>query len=187
MTSRANPYASLDLVKPLIDYSTTIQGRLEPSLAHLVKIRASQINGCAMCPDIAHTGEPAKDGETQSERLYLLDAWRESPLYTDRERAALEPDEALVRLPATPRAGRRTMRRSEASVHRSGAGEPHPADRRDHELQPARRRLPHPPPDIGGGEGGLAPRSPLRTDHFRGCGSNFVAMLLYDVWDLGGR
>ena len=99
MTSRGNPYASLELVKPLIDYSTTIQGRLEPSLGHLVKIRASQINGCAMCLNM-HTQEALKDGETQ-QRLFLLDAWRESPLYTDRERAALGWTEALVRLSET--------------------------------------------------------------------------------------
>jgi len=99
MKSRANPYASLDLVKPLIDYSMTIQSRLEPSLAHLVKIRASQINGCAMCLNL-HTQEARKDGERE-ERIFLLDSWRESPLYTDRERAALGWTEALVRLSDT--------------------------------------------------------------------------------------
>ena len=99
MTSRANPYASLDLVKPLIDYAKLIEGRLEPSLGHLVKIRASQINGCAMCLNM-HTQEALKDGETQ-QRLFLLDAWRQSPLYTDRERAALGWTEALVRLSET--------------------------------------------------------------------------------------
>ena len=99
MTTRGNPYASLDLVKPLIDYATVIQGRLEPSLGHLVKIRASQINGCGMCLNL-HTQEARKDGETQ-ERIFLLDAWRESPLYTDRERAALGWTEALIRLSDT--------------------------------------------------------------------------------------
>jgi AhpD family alkylhydroperoxidase len=99
MTSRANPYASLDLVKPLIDYAKTIESRLEPSLGHLVKIRASQINGCAMCLNM-HTQEALADGETP-QRLFLLDAWRESPLYTDRERAALGWTEALVRLSET--------------------------------------------------------------------------------------
>ncbi len=99
MKSRGNPYVSLDLVQPLIDYSTTIQGRLEPKLAHLVKIRASQINGCGVCLNM-HTQEARKDGETQ-ERIFLLDAWRESPLYSERERAALGWTEALVRLSAT--------------------------------------------------------------------------------------
>jgi len=60
----------------------------------LVKIRASQINGCAFCLHM-HTASARKHGETE-ERLYLLDAWRESPLYTDRERAALAWTEALT-------------------------------------------------------------------------------------------
>jgi len=49
MKSRINPYGNLDLVKPLIDYAHNVEGRLEPSLAKLVEIRASQINGCAQC------------------------------------------------------------------------------------------------------------------------------------------
>jgi AhpD family alkylhydroperoxidase len=60
----------------------------------LVRIRASQINGCAMCLHM-HTADARKQGETE-ERLYLLDAWRESPLYTPRERAALAWTEALT-------------------------------------------------------------------------------------------
>ena len=62
----------------------------------LVKIRASQINGCAFCLDM-HAAEARKAGETE-QRLYLLDAWRDSPLYSDRERAALAWTEALTRL-----------------------------------------------------------------------------------------
>jgi len=72
---------------------------LEDSLMELVKIRASQINGCAMCLHM-HTAGARKHGETE-ERLYLLDAWRESPLYTPRERAALAWTEALTLLPET--------------------------------------------------------------------------------------
>lgn len=60
----------------------------------LVKIRASQINGCAVCLHM-HTAAARKKGETE-ERLYLLDAWRESPLYSDRGRAALAWTEALT-------------------------------------------------------------------------------------------
>src|SRR3546814_13192988 len=63
----------------------------------LVKIRASQINGCANCLHM-HTREAREAGESE-ERIYLLDAWRESPLYSDRERAALAWTEALTRLP----------------------------------------------------------------------------------------
>jgi len=67
---------------------------LEQSLYHLVKTRASQINGCAHCVHM-HTRDARAHGETE-ERLYLLSAWRESPLYTARERAALAWTEALT-------------------------------------------------------------------------------------------
>jgi AhpD family alkylhydroperoxidase len=69
-----------------------LKNGLEPSLMELVKIRASQINGCAFCLHM-HTAAARKQGETE-ERLYLLDAWRESPLYSERERAALAWTEA---------------------------------------------------------------------------------------------
>src|SRR4051812_35627368 len=67
---------------------------LEHSLLDLVKTRASQINGCAMCIDM-HTKEARARGESE-QRLYLLNAWRETPFYTDRERAALLWTEALT-------------------------------------------------------------------------------------------
>ena len=67
---------------------------LEHSLVELVKIRASQINGCAYCIHM-HTRDARASGETE-DRIYLLDAWRESPLYSDRERAALGWTEALT-------------------------------------------------------------------------------------------
>jgi AhpD family alkylhydroperoxidase len=76
--------------------SMTITSSLEPSLAELVKIRASQINGCANCINL-HTFHARAEGETE-QRLYLLSAWREAPCYTDRERAALGWTEALTRL-----------------------------------------------------------------------------------------
>ncbi|HEY1887734.1 MAG TPA: carboxymuconolactone decarboxylase family protein, partial [Roseiarcus sp.] len=69
---------------------------LEESLMDLVEIRASQINGCALCLDM-HTTTARKRGETE-QRLYLLDAWRDSPLFNDRERAALAWTEGLTRL-----------------------------------------------------------------------------------------
>lgn len=69
---------------------------LQPALLELVKMRASQINGCAFCLDM-HSREARKAGETE-QRLYLLDAWREVDLYTSRERAALHWTEALTRL-----------------------------------------------------------------------------------------
>jgi AhpD family alkylhydroperoxidase len=69
---------------------------LEKPLLELTKIRASQINKCAFCLHM-HTRDARKAGESE-ERIYLLDAWRESPLYTARERAALAWTEALTLL-----------------------------------------------------------------------------------------
>ena len=66
---------------------------LEEGLIHLVKLRASQINGCAFCLDM-HWKDLRAMGE-QEQRLYSLDAWRECPYYTERERAALAWTEAL--------------------------------------------------------------------------------------------
>jgi AhpD family alkylhydroperoxidase len=67
---------------------------LEKSLLELVKTRASQINGCAFCIDM-HTKDARADGETE-QRLYALSAWRETPFYTERERAALAWTEAVT-------------------------------------------------------------------------------------------
>ena len=69
---------------------------LEPKLLHLVKLRASQINGCAFCLDM-HSKDARADGETE-QRLYSLDAWEEAPYYSDRERAALEWTESITLL-----------------------------------------------------------------------------------------
>jgi AhpD family alkylhydroperoxidase len=99
MTRRTNPFAThLDLVKPFVDFAQHVQTLLEPRLMELVKIRASQINGCAYCLKM-HTTEARAMGESE-ERIYMLDAWRESGLYSDRERAALAWTEALTHLPA---------------------------------------------------------------------------------------
>src|SRR6202046_5672895 len=67
---------------------------LERPLLELVKMRASQINGCAYCLDM-HSKDARALGETE-QRLYLLNAWRETPFYTERERAALEWTEAVT-------------------------------------------------------------------------------------------
>lgn len=72
------------------------QSGLEHSLLELVKMRASQINGCAYCLHM-HAADAIKAGETPA-RLFLLDAWHESELYTPRERAALRWTDALTRL-----------------------------------------------------------------------------------------
>ncbi len=74
-----------------------IQGcGLDKSLIELVKLRASQINGCAFCIDM-HTRDARQHGEAE-QRLYLLNAWREAPLYTEREKAALAWTEHLTRV-----------------------------------------------------------------------------------------
>ena len=67
---------------------------LEHKFVHLLKLRASQINGCASCMDM-HTMDARAEGETER-RLYALDAWRETPFFTDRERAALAWIEAVT-------------------------------------------------------------------------------------------
>ena len=69
---------------------------LEESLLHLVRLRASQLNGCAYCIDM-HWKDAKAAGESD-QRLYGLDAWEESPYYTDRERAALEWAEVVTDL-----------------------------------------------------------------------------------------
>src|SRR6266403_637538 len=69
---------------------------LEPGLLHMVKLRASQINGCAYCIDM-HSKDARAAGETE-QRLYLLDAWREAPFYSDRERAAFAWTEAVTKV-----------------------------------------------------------------------------------------
>lgn len=72
---------------------------LEPSLLELVRMRASQLNGCGYCLDM-HSKDARAAGETE-QRLYLLPAWREAPFYTPRERAALAWTEALTLISAT--------------------------------------------------------------------------------------
>lgn len=82
-------------MRGLQDYLDTTE--LEHTLIELIKIRASQINGCAYCLDM-HTKDARAAGETE-QRIYTLSAWRETPFFTDRERAALAWTEALTELP----------------------------------------------------------------------------------------
>ena len=92
--------AAPDTIKAFIALEAQIQSSgLEQSLIELVKTRASQINGCAYCINM-HTQDARKRGETE-QRLYLLDAWREEPAYTDRERAALAWTEAVTLISET--------------------------------------------------------------------------------------
>jgi AhpD family alkylhydroperoxidase len=84
------------LLKSLIGLGDAAASELEHSLIHLVKLRASQINGCALCLHM-HTNEARKDGE-QQHRLDVLSAWREVAIFSARERAALEWTEILTRV-----------------------------------------------------------------------------------------
>ena len=82
-------------LKPLLELEGYLAGcGLEHKLLHLIKMRASQINGCAYCLDM-HSLEARASGETE-QRLYTLDAWAETPFFTDRERAALAWTEAVT-------------------------------------------------------------------------------------------
>jgi AhpD family alkylhydroperoxidase len=97
MTVRLDPLAAApSLMKEWQRTSFAIAASLDPGLAELVEIRASQINGCANCINM-HTTYARERGETE-QRIYLLPAWREAPCYSDRERAALGWTEALTRI-----------------------------------------------------------------------------------------
>ncbi|MFD2611648.1 carboxymuconolactone decarboxylase family protein [Paenibacillus gansuensis] len=90
---QANQDAFRAMLK-LEDYVKT--SGLDATLLEFIKIRASQINGCAFCLDM-HTRDLRKMGETE-QRIYLLSAWREAPFYSDKEKAVLELTEAVVRI-----------------------------------------------------------------------------------------
>jgi AhpD family alkylhydroperoxidase len=101
MSPRVNitKYVNGDMGRAMLNLSSAVDGALERSLHELVKIRASQINGCAYCLDM-HTKDARLAGETE-QRIYALNAWRETPFFSDRERAALEWTEAVTRLADT--------------------------------------------------------------------------------------
>ena len=96
MQPRTNPsVAAPHAMKAMLALENYVENSgLEPTLLELVQIRASQINGCAFCIDL-HTYHARSLGESE-QRLYLLSGWRESSLYTERERAALSWTEALT-------------------------------------------------------------------------------------------
>jgi AhpD family alkylhydroperoxidase len=95
-----NKYLTSNLGQAMLALSAaSAASGLERSLLELVRLRASQINHCAYCIDM-HTKDARAQGETE-QRLYLVSAWREAALYSDRERAALEWTEAVTRLGET--------------------------------------------------------------------------------------
>ncbi|KIC12632.1 alkylhydroperoxidase [Leisingera sp. ANG-M1] len=101
MTPRLDYFSiASDLFQPMLEQEKLFkESTLEHSLVELVKLRASQINGCAYCIHM-HSHDLRAHGESE-DRMHLLNAWRESPLYSDRERAALAWCEALTRVETT--------------------------------------------------------------------------------------
>ena len=95
--SRFNVYKRPDALKPLLALADYVRNSgIEQNLVELVLMRASQLNGCAYCLDM-HSKDARAAGETE-QRLYVLQAWREAPFYSARERAALAWCEAVTRL-----------------------------------------------------------------------------------------
>jgi len=101
MNARTDFYtASPDAMKAMIALEVAVNKLgLEPSLLELVKLRASQINGCAFCIDM-HTTDARKAGESDR-RMHGVAAWRETPFFSEREQAALAWTEALTQLSTT--------------------------------------------------------------------------------------
>ncbi|RKT53316.1 carboxymuconolactone decarboxylase family protein [Saccharothrix australiensis] len=85
-----------EVYQPLLQLESYAQQHVDPALAHLIKVRASILNGCAYCVDI-HTAESIKAGE-HVQRLFALSVWRESKFFTDTERVVLEFTDAVTRL-----------------------------------------------------------------------------------------
>ena len=91
----SNKYMSSGLGRAMLHLENEVQkSGLEKNLVELIKIRASQINGCAYCLDM-HTKDARAAGETE-QRIYALNAWRETPFFSERERAALEWAETVT-------------------------------------------------------------------------------------------
>jgi AhpD family alkylhydroperoxidase len=102
MTPRVDPtkYMSSGALRAMLALQKEVESSgLEHSLIELIKIRASQINGCAYCIDM-HTKDARARGESE-QRIYALSAWRETPFFSERERAALDWTETVTRIEAT--------------------------------------------------------------------------------------
>lgn len=97
MTPILNPFeAARAEMGAWLSYSQKAVAAVDPTIVHLVEVRASILNGCANCINM-HTRAARKHGETE-QRLYLLAAWHEAPVFSDRERAALAWTDALTLL-----------------------------------------------------------------------------------------
>jgi AhpD family alkylhydroperoxidase len=91
-----NKYLGSGFVHAMLGLSHAVEKQIERPLRELINIRVSQMNGCAYCLDM-HTKDARLAGETE-QRIYALNAWRETPFFTDRERAALEWSEAVTQI-----------------------------------------------------------------------------------------
>ncbi|WP_411877896.1 carboxymuconolactone decarboxylase family protein [Polaromonas sp. YR568] len=92
--------ASPEAIKAMVALEVAVSRLgIEPALQELVRLRASQVNGCAYCVDL-HSSDARKKGETER-RLYAVSVWRETPFFTPRERAALGWTEAITRIADT--------------------------------------------------------------------------------------
>ncbi|MGH3824495.1 MAG: carboxymuconolactone decarboxylase family protein [Pseudonocardiaceae bacterium] len=91
------PAITPDVHRAMVAFGQAAEDKLDPVIGVLVKIRASQLNGCSFCLDL-HTREARTAGERE-QRLFTLAAWRQTPLFNDRERAALALTEAVTFLP----------------------------------------------------------------------------------------
>ena len=114
------------------------QSGLDPTIKHLVKIRASQINGCAYCIDM-HTKDARAEGETE-QRIYALDAWRETPFFTDKERAALAWTETVTHISGG--VSEEAFDADPRALRREGTRRPDLGHRLDQRLEPHRDQLP---------------------------------------------
>jgi AhpD family alkylhydroperoxidase len=100
MNARIDLTQNLKFFQPLFAVQAAIEhAGFDKKLLHLLELRASQINNCAYCIDM-HSKDARVEGETE-QRLYGVSAWRETPYFTDRERAALEWTEAVTLVAAT--------------------------------------------------------------------------------------
>lgn len=102
MEARLNFFqSSPELMKSVRDLEMAVrQSSVDKGLLHLIKLRASQINGCSYCVEM-HSREAREDGESE-QRVHLVAAWRESPLFSERERAAFAWTEKLTKLSDGP-------------------------------------------------------------------------------------
>ena len=132
--------ASPDALKAMIALETAVSKLpLEKTLIELVKLRTSQINGCAFCLDM-HSADARKGGEAER-RLYTLSAWRETPFFTPRERAALAWTESLTLLSQT-HAPDEDYELATSAVQPQGNGRPDRGHYHHQRLEPPGGRLP---------------------------------------------